>query len=736
MRSFHFLLLCLSMFLTLACGGGGGGGGTPPPPGSGTTNTPPTASAGMDQVVTEGDTVQLAGSGSDAEGPVTFAWTQTSGPAVMFSNAAIASPTFVAPMVTSQQQVVLTLTVTDSNNVSVTDSVTITVGSAIVDNPPTADAGVDQTVLEGTQVQLAGSGMDAEGAVTYAWMQTAGPAVTLSNAAIANPTFTAPMVNAQQVLQFTLTVTDTNNATATDTVSITVNDTPPVGGTATYLFYSNDLRAVDPANPGAPILIEPAANLVTGSFGTGTPNELIRTGDYDATTNTISNEHYYAVIYAKTDGRFYRVDARKSGSLTPVQVSSETQAHLMCVGIIGGTAHRPDSADPENSQYLYALPGGDGNCETADDVWKMLRLGMTATDAPVIAKKPVEALYDLTSGAINGWLVHDAGMLSKCDANFANCAAITTVTAKVNSSIVTKLNHYLLDIDADVYVYDANTNTLSASVFTVPAGTFRSIAASDGTTVFFGHANQLYSFPADGSVGATSLVTETDEIQLRVVVTANKVVYVTGTSGTGKDLRALPKAGGTPITLASTTGTNNMLLFNYSQTDLFYNVQDISITGGTLRIAPVLAGRVDEDGNNKVETATTAWVGFTVGTDFDLNDGSNLGVYTRTMHLAEGFDIAGTSGGYAGAMVKSFDVGALTATPVDLGMLPNDDKFAGFNCFGYGDDVMCSAAVEVSPAPTPPALPIQNDMFYLHAVTANSLTRVTDTASQSEIPLF
>ena len=56
--------------------------------------------------------------------------------------------------------------------------------------------------------------------------------MTLTNAATAQPTFTAPAVTADTSLAFTLTVSD-GNASDTDTVTVTVEDTtlpnrPPV----------------------------------------------------------------------------------------------------------------------------------------------------------------------------------------------------------------------------------------------------------------------------------------------------------------------------------------------------------------------------------------------------------------------------------------------------------------------------------------------------------------------------
>jgi subtilisin family serine protease len=90
--------------------------------------------------------------------------------------------------------------------------------------PPIANAGPDQTVASGSVVTLDGSGSsDPDGTITsYAWTQTAGPSVTLSDPSAVKPTFTAPTVSANTVLTFRLTVTDDDGATATAQVNVTV----------------------------------------------------------------------------------------------------------------------------------------------------------------------------------------------------------------------------------------------------------------------------------------------------------------------------------------------------------------------------------------------------------------------------------------------------------------------------------------------------------------------------------
>ena len=198
-------------------------------------NDAPTADAGTNQTVAEAATVTLDGSGSDdpENAALTYSWSQTSGTTVSLSSSTAQSPTFTAPTeLLSNASLVFSLKVSDGVNTSTADTVTITV-TAGVNDAPTADAGSDRTVAEGTAVTLDGSGSDdpENAALTYAWSQTSGTTVSLSSSTAQSPTFTAPtelLSNASLV--FSLTVSDGVNTSTADTVTITVtagvNDAP------------------------------------------------------------------------------------------------------------------------------------------------------------------------------------------------------------------------------------------------------------------------------------------------------------------------------------------------------------------------------------------------------------------------------------------------------------------------------------------------------------------------------
>ena len=111
------------------------------------------------------------------------------------------------------------------------DVATITIQNA-ANSAPSANAGFSQTVQEGTTVVLDGSSSsDPDGdPITFAWLQTIGPSVTLSNPDSAISSFVAPQVSASVTLNFQLTVTDSFGGTSSSLTAVTVTNTVTGGG--------------------------------------------------------------------------------------------------------------------------------------------------------------------------------------------------------------------------------------------------------------------------------------------------------------------------------------------------------------------------------------------------------------------------------------------------------------------------------------------------------------------------
>ena len=126
-----------------------------------------------------------------------------------------------------------TFLVNDGSANSNVATVDIFVGS--VNDPPIANAGLDQSKQSSESVSLNGSGSDVDGTIaSYFWIQTSGSTVTLNDNSIAAPTFTAPVVfSVPETLTFQLVVTDNDGAPSiADIMDVVVLSLPNVSPTA------------------------------------------------------------------------------------------------------------------------------------------------------------------------------------------------------------------------------------------------------------------------------------------------------------------------------------------------------------------------------------------------------------------------------------------------------------------------------------------------------------------------
>jgi len=216
-------------------------------------NDSPVANAGTDQIINEGTTVTLDGTGStDADGnTLTYQWTVPTG--ITLSSTTVSKPGFTAPEVMQDTQYKLTLKVNDGSVDSPADEVVVTIKQ--VNKAPLANAGAAQTAKEGATVTLdASASTDAdEDKLTYKW--TAPAEVTLSSATMSSPTFVAPKVTVPTEFTFALTVNDGTVDSKEEKVTITVQ---PIQTSSSWLSTA-DLKIYP--NPFAgPVTIDLGEN--------------------------------------------------------------------------------------------------------------------------------------------------------------------------------------------------------------------------------------------------------------------------------------------------------------------------------------------------------------------------------------------------------------------------------------------------------------------------------------------
>jgi hypothetical protein len=197
-------------------------------------------------------TSQLAVTATDPQpGPqaLSYQWTVVSGGGTL-SQSTSANAVYTPPDVTSSQTVTLRVAVSDGAS-SVTRDLTLQVNDANAPPPNVAPqisgaSATPSTIWEGQQSQLSVTATDTDGpqALSYAW-QIVGGGGTLSNAAIANPVYTAPVdVLGTQAVTLRVTVSD-GAANASRDVSVTVQDSnpPPPGAVLTTQDFSAGVPA-------------------------------------------------------------------------------------------------------------------------------------------------------------------------------------------------------------------------------------------------------------------------------------------------------------------------------------------------------------------------------------------------------------------------------------------------------------------------------------------------------------
>lgn len=454
----------------------------------------------------------------------------------------------------------------------------------------------------------------------------------------------------------------------------------------TYLFYKNPLSAVDASAPTSPIEIEPAGsitNVTAVEHATYRPAPLY----------TLIDRHYESIVYRRTaTGTFWKVSALSGDNLTPVQVSNASGLTSICQA-----RPEPDYADHDNAQLVYRLPGADNTCGNADDVWKMVKTGMSSSESPYAAFQPLAAIRDGATGAINGWLAINGGNVNAYDANFTNPVLVSAFSATPSVLSTVADGRIVLHIDNELRLYDpyATPPTLSGSLGTVTAiGTVR----RDDTHLYYDDGAALYRMPLDGSSAASLVITGSGYVSL-ASSTSNRLVYWDDSS-----LKSVPKSGGSPTTLASGGGVA-IEPIGASGTRFYFHAYWYCGTGwcSTAHI-------IDEDGTNDTTINDSAWFAWTEPTsvsygtsarDMALDRVLLRNVLTAPYTVKSYAAGSGTLLGLLGTMPATMDQGY---SPFFM-RLPNNGNLLGYSLdSGNGT----------------------NDVVFLNTDIDNSLTRVTD----------
>ena len=486
-------------------------------------------------------------------------------------------------------------------------------------------------------------------------------------------------------------------------------------------------------------------------------------GMIDFTTGQPFGQIAGVEIYKGSDGYIHEIDLTSTSAPVAQQVSSETAATIDDTCTLSGTVVQganydyvgvyftADLQNPTNSSYAYRLPGPDGVCDTPDDVFHMVKTGMSPTDAPIVASGMPVATVRTAQGGISGFVVKSGANLMLVDGNFANPTVLGTFSAPIGVAVALPVGTtqgyptgQLYVVDGNIIYVDYVGQTVSAPRFTIPnwqPTNAEALFAASPSTLYFSintPANgttaasaAIYAMPADGSAGPTVVDSEPGRIAtlLFPVQGANLIWGVENPSYT---IRTLPVAGGAATTLVD--GAGNDGTFIATATTVYYETwtQTNDSAAQVLTRSGTQSGIVDVDGT--VIQAPLANSTF-------VNGGEQLpwpdDTVTTTTAYETVFEVRGLSpvtvtnpstgyqyveDGVSGGSLVAIDT--TTNQPVaTLGSLPISTATNMSGTFRDGEHTGFLEAYNAISTEDPAT----RALYLLNSHTAGSLTRVTNT---------
>lgn len=521
---------------------------------------------------------------------------------------------------------------------------------------------------------------------------------------------------------------------------------PPPPATIQYVAPADSsfVAAIDPANPATPFLAQ------AGSYAGA---RLYTFGTVVAGSPGLANQAGYSEIYKSGDGHLYRLDLSITGSAAPRQVSSETNATIDDLCSLSGATPSlgtdvnylavqffNDFANPENSVYFYRLPGPDGSCNTSDDVVYMIKLKMSTTDAPILARMPAAVVHDPNTGAITGFVVNEGAALTQYDSNFQNRVVLETPATPIGVAYPLGTAQFtgtgrLFVVDGDIVYLNYGNGSVSAPLFSIPNWTpgkrfptassqstlYFSVDTSDRTQTPVTVTSALYSVPRDGSAAPVQLATESGLIQaIASPVGATATAYSIVPPGGAYTIRAVTAAAGqTPSVVTAVTTSGNTGSFVATAADIYYTTSTASAPDSATRlIQNTLTGIVGMDGTVVEQPVASSRF---IAQQSDTNGSGWLNV-VRARNLTPLTLVSGaltyTEDGISGATLEVIDT-STNSVSLTLGTLPQGTIMNGTGTLigsaGYIDGLNVNSTLD----------PSTRELLYIDTSAANSLRTLT-----------
>lgn len=519
--------------------------------------------------------------------------------------------------------------------------------------------------------------------------------------------------------------------------------------TPTYLYYtdfSGTLTTIDPAAPTVTTNTNPAG------FGCTAGGCLAASIVYAGTvaSGTISDFHRHAVVFSNS-GKIFRQSAVIAGTTVPAAVQVSSAAGLTYGPLPGvfppvsGTATDLCSLDtdsvnfqtPENSWVFFRQTGADKACGTADDLRFATKLGSDSSIAPIdlvalgLSNVNVVALYD-ANGAVTGFVAVKGGLLVQLDANLANLSPTTGSPTAITSLEILAGSpdgvRVLLRMNGSIRVYDPVAKSVGAQLALINTLALWNGEKTSDASDFYFVDNTSPTIPTDiqrisltSLAAAVSVVTEpAGTVITGLTGTANRLVYETSTPGNFAVRSVLKTAS---AATSSTFLSDGGVIRGVASTGRVY--VDLFSQPPTFFVAAVA---VNDDGTGLSTHTDASWAVVFFDTTSSLyGSGPNLSQVVLAQRATAG------SATDAGAGLTAYDAATHTAGAV-LGIVPGD-------LFGFSLSISSVNLEFAGPRTLIQAFKTSNatfapDVLYLDVLKVGSLRRVTNTATETEQPVF
>lgn len=496
---------------------------------------------------------------------------------------------------------------------------------------------------------------------------------------------------------------------------------PAVSSSVTYAngvqtLQSQAILAVNTANPAGVVTLAPAGQAAYMMFA-GVIEASVSAGIVSQTRSRFA-------VYLQGD-RLVKVDqvVTNGGLPTPVLLSSLTSPELC------GDSGYPmtDSSDsgfsptnPLRSWVFFKAPGMDGQCGTADDNYRAVRMDMAPTDAALSVPEPQVEL--LTANAsLAGLVVRNGSQIQMLDANLANPTNLFTINPvgfrNLGLSFGSAAPGLWLFVDGDkLWGVNLASPATRVALSTVTSSESDVQLISDGAAAYIAisGSNGSRLLRVDRGLVVTPLATLTSRVTQLHQTPTRLVVLGLGTPWT---VQSVSKTGGATTLLHTLTRLEMWSQMLTAGENVYLGLYQI---GGTGSVSTLVVGA---DGSNPDLLANTDVKQGIAPASWSLGDFGAEPVYQAVV-LADG---ATSYLNDAGATLRLVD-GATRTTLATYGSLPAQPKvYVGTiaGAFQYGQSgLFASFSFDNG---------LTGDLFY-YKTDAPGLVRVTNFGTPASAP--